>query len=312
MLLARSLRIAFLALLALHLISGFAAIALLGRMRPALEQILERNVVSLESVEEMLSVLSTQRGEAANAADAERFRRAFEIAESNVTESEEPALLAVIRRQSERALAGDDGAIAAVADAATLLGRSNRSAIEKANHDAQRLGYGGAWAVALLSFFTFGSGLLALRQLDRRVLAPLSELHEVLAAPGEGDHHRRCHAPAGTSDELAVGMRAVNHLLDALRAPSAAEDATDATVERATLLAILDALPDAAAIVDDEGEIIASNKQALELLADEPGDALGARLRAAAKGEDAGAVRTQPILDGKRVLCRWDPPARDH
>ncbi len=310
MLLARTLRVVFLALLSLHLIGSFAAIALLGRMRPALERILERNVVSLGAVENMLVVLATQHGGSAPPEAAARFREALAIAERNVTEAEEPAALRSIRDQSEAALAGDARAMASVVTTASQLAQSNRSAIEAANHDAQALGSGGAWALALLSFITFAAGLWSLRLLDRRVLAPLSEVFEVLDAPHDQDAFRRCRPMPGAPDELAAAMRRVNALLDAMTTRRARERvAVDETaaLERATLLAALDGHPGAVAIVDDNGDVVAANTVALERLAAPDGADLRGRLREAAAGRATEGIETRAIPGDpppRRVLCR--------
>lgn len=307
MLLARGLRISVFILLALHLAGSFAAIGLLGRMGPALERIIARNVASLEAAEVMLAVLATQAGEPAQAPAAERFVAALDVARRNVTEEEEPRIIATIEELSEPALAADPAAVRSVIEAISELGALNRDAIEAADRDAQRLGFGGAWAVMFLSFVTLGAGLLALRQLERLVLAPMSELHAVITAAREGNALRRCRPSPGASAELVEAMHAINELSDELlvfKATRPKEVADDHATERATVLGLLDTFAEAAVVLDDQGEIVAANSRALERLAGDEGPSVRANLRAALVADGPVDIEASRIPHTNRVVCR--------
>jgi hypothetical protein len=315
--LTRNLRLAVGALLALHLASAFAAIVLLGRMRPAIERIIDQNVYSLVAVEEMLAVLA-EDGSSPGPEPAEdqqgrlrRYRDAYRRAAQNITTPHERPILDRIEELSDGRLPPDEPTRRAVVGQLAQLGEVNRDAIVVANESAQRLGAAGAWAVVFLAVLTLGGALITLRRMDRRVLQPLEELHDVLVGLRSGEVHRRCRARPGAGAELQRAMAALNRFLDdrneALRTATAAEHAVltgGDDADRATLLQLLDEEPQAVVVIDGHGEIVASNANALDRLAEDD-SGLREALRKLARGaEPPDGVTVQAVDGTERRLCR--------
>jgi len=205
-------------LLTLNVGLGFGAIALLTRMTPAIATILEQNEYSLEAGETMLAVLAAGESNEAEDHRLRRFLSALRRAEANITESEEQPVLARIRDNAKAALAGDpsarSGEVARILELATI----NRRAMSRADLAAQRLGTAGAWGVVFMAGLTFAAGLVFIRFLSARVLAPLEELRSVVIAAGRGDRFRRCASADATGDFRAL-FAGMNDLLD--RVPGA-------------------------------------------------------------------------------------------
>lgn len=210
----RQLTLSFSVLLGLQLGTALAAITLFGRMTPAIERIIEDNVVSVDSVEKMLdAVLAVQIGD-----DPELARKAFyeglRVAKNNVTEASETPVLADISRLAEPALRGEPEATRQLADQLRSLGEINRDAMRVADDSARRLGIAGAWTMMVLGSGGFVAGLVALRRLRRRLLLPLQEIATVLRAATTGDRLRRCTPRATPTGDLADAMQLLNVLLD--------------------------------------------------------------------------------------------------
>jgi len=241
--------------------TALAGVALLGRMAPAIGDILDENVATVDAVQRMLAALA--RGDERA---TEGFEEALAVAENNVTEEAERPLLETIRRESSPALAGDPLARREVVAALSSLGEVNEAAMRTADDEARALGSAGAWAIAILCL----AGLLALvvgtRRVRRRLLLPLEELHGVLGAWVGGDPHRRCR-PA-TVGALAPVLEAVNSLLDEARV---GVPGRDVRVRRA--LGFLLEMQGAALVLDSKGEVIAMSDRALARM-EEDGDAI--------------------------------------
>jgi PAS domain-containing protein len=260
-------------LVALQLVTSLVAIVLLGRMSPAIESILEENVQSVAAVEEMLGALhATPRTDAEQA----RFEAAFQRARANVTEDDERPALATLEQHRAGAWAGDEGSLRQTVSALRTLGEVNRRAMQRSDLGAQRLGVAGAWAAVLLGLLALGLSVLILRRLQTSLLVPLDEMTAVVAAVERGDDHRRCAVYPSAGREVQRIMRAINTLLDEHQLP-AADVATSGL--QPPLPAVLDILPGAVAILDDEGGVVASNQNALERLASDDAAKLREQLR---------------------------------
>ncbi|MCB9523832.1 MAG: hypothetical protein H6702_10775 [Myxococcales bacterium] len=191
------------------------AIALLGRMGPAVARILDENVRSEAAVEAMLGVLARPAP-----ADAAGFRAALADARANVTEAGERPLLDTVTRHADGALAGDPGARRAAVEALQALGTLNRDSMARADAEAQRLALGGAWGAAILGTLALGLAILFARRLTARLERPLATLLHALSAHQAGHHTVRCPPTPGPAELQAVG-RHINRLLDAAKAPAA-------------------------------------------------------------------------------------------
>ena len=200
------------AFLVLLLAVAFAGIALFDRMSPAIEQIIAENVYSMESAEEMLSVLAAHPG-AVPVEARRRYNAALRRAQGNITHKDEHAWVVKLGRLSPAALDGAPQARRPVVEALRGLARANRHAMVRADHRAQRVGTAGAWAMVILGLLGVLLAVAVFRRLLRRLLHPLGELDETLRAAVRGDRHRRTHVEEAPDDlrRLAADL---NSLLD--------------------------------------------------------------------------------------------------
>ena len=303
----------FAILLVIQVLTSLVAIALLGRMSPAIERILEENVYSVEAVEAMAVALT-----ATGPADPETrsaYDEALERANDNVTEEAERPILERLYALRARALAGDPDARRESAEALRDLGRVNREAMQAADEEAKRLGFAGAWAAAILGLVGLAASLLAIGRARRRIVAPLAEMARVVHAQEAGELHRRCTLPESSGPEPARVLMALNELYDR-RDRDTAPIGPAANVDRALVLALLDARDEAIAVVDEGGELVAANARAEALLA----GGGGARIREALRRvpgapEDAAALpgiaRVEPVRDSGARMCVLREPGRD-
>lgn len=212
--LARTLRIGLGLLVGMTVLLAFGSIGLLTRMTPAIAQIMDENVVSLDAGEHLLAQLTLH---AAGALTSEQAgvsaRRIIARARENITEPEERVLIAEIERGVPRALAGDRGALATVVSSLRRLGDVNRRAMGAADVRAQQLGVAGAWAAVLLATIALVVSVVVWMRLELRLVAPLVELLVVVRAAAHGDGHRRCR-PMPAATELTEILTEVNLLLD--------------------------------------------------------------------------------------------------
>lgn len=284
------LAFAYLAALIL-LVSGSAIVALLG-LSSSVDVVLQENFRSIEASISMIEVLERMDSEALAAllakggpdgtsgALVDGFYSALAEAEGNVTEPDEPAVLARIRADFEayaeahhdllggpaeealdayrRVVSPRFGAVKA--DAFELL-EINRTAMVTADREArQSAGQTSAWlgtlvAIALLSFVVLSHGL------QTRVLAPLAELRRDMSRIRVGDLTRRLRAEG--SDELAAIALEFNELLDRYAETQRGTHGRVAA-ERRLSLALLEACGEGAAVFELSGEPMAGDLGELE------------------------------------------------
>lgn len=312
--LTRATRIAFTVFLLINLVTAGAAIGLLGRMRPAIERIIERNIYSLQAVEGMLLVLT--RDDTSEPARRAEFGDALARAERSVSVDRERPLVTRLRDRSSAALAGEPAAKREVLDALKEFAQVNREEIETADQAAKRLSAAGAWAVSFLALFALGSGLVGLRRFDRRVLGPVEELTTVLGEHATSRTLRRCARMGFAAAELQVSMSSLNELLDAYaearqRGSARVRPRPNQDAARAALLASLDLIQLPTWLTDHQGEVLMANRAALDRVAAErdlalhvkqaaiPADSdveLDPRLkRIAVSGAERWLVQLQPV-----------------
>lgn len=261
--LRRDILLGVVLLATLHAVLSFGAIGLFSRMAPEIERILQANVVSLEACEDMLAALAQ--------GPREDTRRAFEAAlaaaRTNITEPSEMPLLATIETRHLEALSSYGPARDATMAAIVSLSEVNRTAMRRSDDEAKRLGTAGSWAAVFLAMTSFVASVVVIRRLRRKVVVPLERIYETLVAVRRGNLHRRCQLQ-GTSAEIARLAAEVNELVERLSGRAAAPTAgrTKDSLNRAMLLHALDALPGPAAFVSSRGDMLASNRAALELL----------------------------------------------
>jgi len=230
---AKGVMVAGWIVVALNLAIAYGVIAVLNRMSPAIEHILEQNDFSLEACQEMLAVLAhtgtprtegageasgpapsgTEPTTAASDALAQRFDLAYRRAMGNITEHEEVAALEKIAEHHSAALAGNRAARDRTIEAIIELAAVNREAMKTADLSAQRLRRAGEWCVAIMAGVSFLVQLAALRLLQQRVLATLEEIKAVVDAQRQGESMRRF-AHARTTPEIRLLYDGLNSLLD--------------------------------------------------------------------------------------------------
>lgn len=212
--LRRELQIIVLTLALFNLTLAFGAIGLFVRMGPAIERILEENIVSIVAAEEMLSAFANSGGKPLPIEAEAKVEKALASAEGNLTEEAERALLERMRRDGAAAVR-EDGLVRSrfIDDAARLI-TINRDAMQRVGRQAQRLGRAGAWAAVLIGLLAFGTSLLVLARLQRRFVRPLVELHRVLEDARTGEKFRRCGSFVDAPRELLDVTQAINALLD--------------------------------------------------------------------------------------------------
>ncbi len=306
-------------LLGLNVLLAFGAIGLLTRMSPAIRDILEENVVSIEAVEVMLSVLAVSGDEAlVSAENRERFVQAQRRAEANVTESEEIPVLARIEAESRRAFRGERESFPALTRALLELSSINRAAMRKADEEARRLGTAGAWVAVFLAAFSLAAGLLVATRLERRLVYPLTEIDRVLKAIASGDRYRRCNV-AGLPSEIRGLFESLNATLDRIWEADTEGEGSQSREERLgdpwlldrkALTHLLEGHGGPAFVVGNDGSIGASNQEGLILLAQPEGDGLRADLDNVVKGGDPPSTLEAIRLGDVGWLCILRRPVR--
>jgi nitrogen fixation/metabolism regulation signal transduction histidine kinase len=291
-------------LLVVQVLTSLVAIAMLGRMSPAIERILQENVYSVQAVEEMLVVLATPGPE--DAAESAVYREALQRASSNVTEAEEPPVLATLRSAADGTMAGDPAARQQSAEALRELGRINREAMVRADEEAKRLGTAGAWAAAFLGFVGLLASFVSIARARRRFVAPVAAITRAVAQQETGDLHRRCIVPDGSAAELEKLGRFLNELLDHREHSVQAVHVVE-TVERSVALHLLDQMGEPVAVIDAFGELVVANRAAENLLAGPTGVELRESLRRARRssetGDLPGIVRREQLGTTGATLC---------
>lgn len=289
----RELMLGLAALVALQLVTSFSAIGLLTRTAPAVRQVLDANVTSLAAGEGVLGVLARAGGEVVPADERARAEAAVDVLRRNLTEPGEDAIVASIETELGAALDGDAGG-GAVVSALLGLGKLNRAAMRRADAEMQRLGDAGAWFAVATAVGAFALSLLVGRRLQRRLLAPLQELGQVLEAAREGRGQRRCQ-PIPAAPDLRRILDGVNGVLDA-GLDRGAEDEAGRHAERAALLHFLDARGGEVFVIDARGRVAAASTAGLAALAGEGGETLKERLAAlsAAKSAPGASAAASP------------------
>jgi hypothetical protein len=192
-------------------------------------------------------------------------------------------------------------------------GASDSSVIER-RRELHRLlveAEAGAWAMALLGGLSLLLALFVSRRIDRRLIAPLSELDRSTRAAVRGERFRRCYVEDAPLEVRRVAD-SINQLMDhAERDEGRAEAAELARIDRAALLALLDDEGEAALVVDHEGKVVAMSRRAMTRW-DADAEEVAADLLRAARGEDAIRVaRRLSLADGKGCLIWLKPDASE-
>jgi PAS domain-containing protein len=260
---------------ACNILMAFVAIGLLTRMSPAFERILLENVYSNEAATEMLALLAEPTRASTAKERQRRFASALQRAKSNITETEEVGVLARLEQQYGDALAGDASAVRVALQALKDLTAINRRVMVHTDQEARRLGAAGAWVAVFIAVFSFVISSLIIRHLERHVLNPLVELHDVLEAVNVGNRHRRCRV-IEAPEEIRRVLSSINSLLDRYLNDSDRVSSrgapSHATIERSALMQLLEQQTEAMILVDEHGVLIAANNRGLAVLGSQAGE----------------------------------------
>lgn len=298
--LRRELLMTLLGVILLNLTLAFGAIGLLDRMGPAIERILERNMISIVAVTDMLEVLASSKAPMVDAAERARFQSALSRAQANVTESGEGAVVESIAKQPLGALSVEQ--LRSLISNLHTLRQMNFDAMTRADAEARRLGWAGGWAAALIGFLSLLFGLSMVARLRRRVVEPLEELERVLDAAYQGDFLRRCRLQAAPGEVEGV-LRAFNTLLDDYhRLRQGPEPQECHTIERLALHAMMERQASPMALVAGDGELLRANQPMLEALAGEGGVGLRDALMEPEEATIEG-LEAVKLPDESGVLC---------
>lgn len=311
-------------LVALVLVAAGSALLGFLQLSSGIGTVLEENVKSIGAAMRMIEALERLHGatvaelleaeppDADPAAEDEAFREALAVAAANVTEEEEPEILAALERDyeayrracAELLAAPPERPISAYERSASPHFRAVKRGLFRlldVNHDAiieadrrarQAALANGAWlgalvAVSLLSFVFLS------RAIQRHILARLDHLRRGGEAVAQGDTRRRL--LDHRDDELGRVAAAVDRLLDRLQQ---AEGRSSAEVrrERRLTLALLASHGPAVAVFDLDGR----------LLAGEPGEEAQRRVHEWARSEDGPRAREEA---GDGAAARAEPVA---
>jgi PAS domain-containing protein len=256
---SRELRLWLGVLVAMQLVLAFGAVRLLGRVGPAVERTESGPLTALMAVQEMLAAAAVDGLPTDERLEA--FGHALAQAQAVVTDADGQALLDAVAAQQKPALTGDTAARQRLVQQLQQFGQTRRGLIARASSRARRLSGGGAWAVVLLSLCTLTLSLLAAARLQRRLLAPVAEMHGLLASLAQGDRYRRW-VGRRRSPEFEHMGEALNNLLDEHWPRAAAARQELAELDRAALLALMDAASEPIFLVNASGALAAMNSAA--------------------------------------------------
>lgn len=218
--LAYAVRVGGWLLVVLNLLMAIGSIQVFMRMAPAIERILARNERSIGAGVEMLSALAVSGGGVMEGQLRSDFEGALSRAKNNITEPKEDEVLATIERLTPAVFQGEAEARQEAVAAIRRFGAINREAMLRADHAARRLGYAGAWGVVFMAISVFLVGVIFIRNMTRRVVRPLEEIHTVIAAQRRGETMRRC-SGADLSQEVKIIFNGINEILDQRQTQSA-------------------------------------------------------------------------------------------
>jgi nitrogen fixation/metabolism regulation signal transduction histidine kinase len=296
--LRRDLLISVGSLVALNLMAALGTVALLSRMGPAIEHILQANVASIEVAERMMGIVAAAGGQPVSEAQKARFADALQQAQDNISEPGEQEVVARIRASYEAALGGDTEAIVAAVAALEELMAVNRRAMREEDRKAQRMGTAGAWSAVFIGLLGFVASLLVIRRLRRYIMEPLAELYATLEAAGKGDRFRRCTSFDAPS-ELKRIFQVVNQMLDQQERQRGHR--SDACA-RMALVYLLEQQPLPAFVVDGRGHLVAANRSGLEQLESDRGERLRQHLARVPSG-DSKLLDAVQLGDGESWYC---------
>ncbi|MCA8959647.1 MAG: hypothetical protein KDC38_04005 [Planctomycetes bacterium] len=290
----------------LNLALAFSAMGLFARMGPAIAHIMEDNVDSIVSCEQVLSELAKADG-AASAQSRSVVRDSLVRLRENITEREERPIVDSIETIVDSALDGEQEARTDLVGRLQSLIAINRNAMRAVDEEARRLGSAGAWAAVVVGFLSFVASLLIGAGLRRRLLDPLEDLHAVLEDVRKGQQLRRCRARSAPYEVLKVA-ESVNQLLDERLSEREANRIERTEIHRLALSTLLERQTGPVAVVRRDGTLVRANTAMLEWLSG--GDGRRRELSDPEAASTGGSERVTLEEAGWVVFRHGDAPSR--
>lgn len=261
----KEIRLAVLLLLGLQALTAVGGIVLLGRLEPVVDRVLEDNDFSLLAAADAEAVLVEHRGALDGPAAAALEGAVVRLAR-NVTEEDEPQRVAALEQDLPAVVAGDGAARRRFHESLRALAKINRDAMHAANERASRLARAGAWSLVVLALATLTVGVIVMGRARRRLIEPLDRVMAVVQAWRQGDRLRRTGGLGDEAADLATVAAVLDELLDLVASSAPRVGPDQAGPLRTALLALLEARPGPAAVVDADGGLVAANRAAFDHL----------------------------------------------
>ncbi|MGM0600692.1 MAG: hypothetical protein ACQETH_12855 [Candidatus Rifleibacteriota bacterium] len=211
--LARSINLGAWLIVIINLLMAFGAIGIFTRMAPAIENILQKNAISLRTCETMLAQLALAKISKDKNEISQKFKAALINAKNNISEKNEAQIIEDIEKHYVKALSGEQDATRITVEKLRKLSNINYSAMSEADSKAKQLGGGGAWAIVFMALIAFVSGVIFIHQITHKLLIPIKEIKMVLIEHLNGETRRRC-----TGIDLPGDIRSIygnlNQVLD--------------------------------------------------------------------------------------------------
>ncbi len=190
-----------------NLLLSFGAVWNFQRMNPEIQNIYERNIISLDACEKMLLALTPEQ------VNTNMFKHALNTAANNITEAGEKETVQKITQLFDALQNGNQTVKSQLTDEIIKLNNFNKQAIVTSAQKTQKLRQAGAWCIVMLTIIFFSIAIFFEQRLRRTLLAPLQEINSVIEANAQGDHYRRCQLPNASSDMKKL-FNNINKLLD--------------------------------------------------------------------------------------------------
>lgn len=235
------------------------AVGLFGRMSPAIERILDQNVVTLVACEDMLAALALTEDDGKPAPSVvQTFEKALSQAIEARSLSVEDPLLDRLGDHWRDLLEGT-GDRQTLVTSIRALSKANRQAMREADDEANRLGAAGGWAVVVVCLVIVIASYIFAGRLDHRMVQPLLAVEDAVRSSESGDGYRRC-AERGAPEIRAIA-KGLNQLMDQAASWRSPGPAASPARDRALLSYLLDGREGAWAALDPRREVVIANAE---------------------------------------------------
>ena|SRR5690554_3285631 len=286
----RDVLLGLVSLMVFYLALSFAAVGLQQRLDPTVAVIEERNVDSIMSSLELLSLLQVEHDEAQGV----RMQRLAKRLVQRVTEPGEDMLAARIVENVSRSLAGDMSVRPVlVSDLESLIAVNRQGMMSRADQ-AFRLAQGGIWVLSALGTIGVLAAWYIIRQLRGRIVLPLLRISQTMKQAREGKTFMRIYA-GNAPNEIREIARALNALLDQRAQHFQRRLARQRGPERHVVAALIERVPHPTWVLDDQGDILAANQEGMDMQQGQRGRIIKSDLHAIADMHFRGQPHEEPL-----------------